>query len=339
MGGGGILGGIELDGDRVPPLLAQRVAMAVDDLLHHPALLPGEGAGDPEHADLVAPEVEISQRAVEPVGLGAGVRAARLAGLPGELRRARRQRLVDPVLLVVGGGDGAQQPDLLERDVAALERLADRGQLLGAVAGTEQRLGEGPAEAALVDEPVGAAADPRVAPSLAVLELRRLLRPLGEQSIQPRRLITEPLGELGRPHVDGRKRRSHYTREYSATHVRIATPTQPQPPLRDPKTPRPRAPRREAPQSPFPLSSQMTTIRCVQHCTAARQPHTRPKNKHNPDPDPNGRPRPYGVSRSISRGNSVASRMFPNPSRRIVSRSSPIANPPCGGIPNLCINR
>jgi hypothetical protein len=41
----------------------------------------------------------------------------------------------------------------------------------------------------------------------------------------------------------------------------------------------------------------------------------------------------YGVRRCRSRGNSVTSRMFSARVSRLVQRSSPIANPPCGGIP------
>jgi hypothetical protein len=43
--------------------------------------------------------------------------------------------------------------------------------------------------------------------------------------------------------------------------------------------------------------------------------------------------RPYGVSRCASRGNAVTSRTLAAPTRRATNRSSPIAKPPCGGIP------
>ena len=41
----------------------------------------------------------------------------------------------------------------------------------------------------------------------------------------------------------------------------------------------------------------------------------------------------YGVSRCRSRGNAVTSRTLAAPSSRATNRSSPIANPPCGGMP------
>lgn len=43
-----------------------------------------------------------------------------------------------------------------------------------------------------------------------------------------------------------------------------------------------------------------------------------------------------GVSRCRSRGNSVTSRMFDASMSRDTQRSSPIAKPPCGGMP--CAN-
>ena len=43
--------------------------------------------------------------------------------------------------------------------------------------------------------------------------------------------------------------------------------------------------------------------------------------------------RTYGVRRCRSRGNSATSRMFSARVSRLVQRSRPIANPPCGGLP------
>lgn len=52
---------------------------------------------------------------------------------------------------------------------------------------------------------------------------------------------------------------------------------------------------------------------------------------------PAGAPAPaatgHGVSRCRSRGNNVTCRMFSTPVRRATKRSSPNANPPCGGMP------
>jgi ABC-type oligopeptide transport system ATPase subunit len=46
----------------------------------------------------------------------------------------------------------------------------------------------------------------------------------------------------------------------------------------------------------------------------------------------------HGLSRCRSRGNSVTWRTFGTPASSAVQRSSPIANPPCGGMPcrNTC---
>jgi Phosphotransferase enzyme family len=50
-------------------------------------------------------------------------------------------------------------------------------------------------------------------------------------------------------------------------------------------------------------------------------------------PLPDRLPRHHGARRCRSLGNSVTSLMFSARARRAVHRSSPIANPPCGGMP------
>ena len=47
----------------------------------------------------------------------------------------------------------------------------------------------------------------------------------------------------------------------------------------------------------------------------------------------------HGWMRLRSRGKIVVSRMFGTSARRAIQRSQPIANPPCGGIPNLNVSR
>jgi len=47
----------------------------------------------------------------------------------------------------------------------------------------------------------------------------------------------------------------------------------------------------------------------------------------------------HGCSRSMSRGNNAASRRFERPTSCITKRSRPMANPPCGGIPNRNVSR
>src|SRR5450432_224190 len=47
----------------------------------------------------------------------------------------------------------------------------------------------------------------------------------------------------------------------------------------------------------------------------------------------------YGSRRCMSRGNRVASRMLSRHSNCIMSRSRPIAKPPCGGIPYLKVSK
>ncbi len=46
----------------------------------------------------------------------------------------------------------------------------------------------------------------------------------------------------------------------------------------------------------------------------------------------------YGLNRCLSRGNRTASRMFSSPSIVITRRSTPYAQPACGGIPYLNIS-
>lgn len=54
---------------------------------------------------------------------------------------------------------------------------------------------------------------------------------------------------------------------------------------------------------------------------------------------PRGDDELYGEMRVMSRGKKVVSRMFAASTSRLIQRSSPIANPPCGGIPYLNVWR